>query len=51
MKNLNKGDDDDKAWAYMKNALPLVGELTLRGTDLLSVQALLVMVSNISSSL
>lgn len=36
--------EDDKAWGYLKNAMAVLTELTLRNTDLLSVQALLGMV-------
>lgn len=32
---------EDRAWSYFKNALAVLSELTLRNTDLLSVQALL----------
>lgn len=41
MKNLVPGADEAKGWAYFKNALAVESELTLRNTDLLSVQALL----------
>ncbi|KAG9233707.1 fungal-specific transcription factor domain-containing protein [Amylocarpus encephaloides] len=41
MSNLVPAEEDDKAWGYMKNALAVVSELTMRNTDLLSVQALL----------
>ncbi|KAJ2894365.1 fungal specific transcription factor [Zalerion maritima] len=41
MSNLVPADEDDKAWAYMKNAIGVFAELTMRNTDLLSVQALL----------
>lgn len=42
--NLLPPDDDQKAWAYLKNAMAVLTELTMRNTDLLSVQALLAMV-------
>lgn len=45
MSNLVPKDEDDRAWGYLKNALAVFPELTLRNTDLLSVQALLGMVS------
>ena len=45
MSNLVSDDEDQKAWGYLKNALGVVTELTMRNTDLLSVQALLGMVS------
>lgn len=41
MSNLVSAEEDDKAWGYMKNAMAVYSELTLRNTDLLSVQALL----------
>lgn len=37
-------DEDQKAWGYLKNALAVQTELTMRNNDLLSVQALLGMV-------
>lgn len=37
--------DRERAWLYFKNAISVFTELTLRRTDLLSVQALLGMVS------
>lgn len=45
------GDEDTKAWAYFKNALAVHSELTLRNTDLLSVQSLIGMVSAIDSGM
>lgn len=39
------GEQDSEGWAYMKNALAVQAELELRNSDLLSVQALLGMVS------
>lgn len=45
MSNLVPKEEDDKAWGYMKNAMGVMTELTLRNTDLLSVQALLGMAS------
>lgn len=41
MSNLVPQEEDDKAWGYLKNALGVFPELTMRNTDLLSVQALL----------
>ncbi|MCJ1474909.1 hypothetical protein MMC13_003569 [Lambiella insularis] len=41
MSNLVPQEEDNKAWAYLKNALEVLTELTMRNTDLLSVQALL----------
>ncbi|KAK2603769.1 hypothetical protein QQS21_004054 [Conoideocrella luteorostrata] len=41
MSNLVGQDEDEKAWAYLKNAMAVFSELTMRNTDLLSVQALL----------
>lgn len=41
MSNLVPQEEDEKAWAYLKNALAVFSELTMRNTDLLSVQALL----------
>lgn len=41
MSNLVPKEEDDKAWGYLKNAMGVLPELTLRNTDLLSVQALL----------
>jgi hypothetical protein len=41
MSNLVSADEDEKAWAYLKNALGVYTELTMRNADLLSVQALL----------
>ena len=45
MSNLVPQEEDNKASAYLKNALGVLSELTMRNTDLLSVQALLGMVS------
>jgi hypothetical protein len=47
MSNLVPQDEDEKAWGYLKNALGVLTELTMRNTDLFSVQALLGMVSNL----
>ena len=44
MSNLVPQDEDKKAWLYLKNAMGVLTELTMRNTDLLSVQALLGMV-------
>ncbi|MCJ1407776.1 hypothetical protein MMC19_001847 [Ptychographa xylographoides] len=41
MSNLVPQEEDNKAWAFLKNALGVLTELTMRNTDLLSVQALL----------
>ncbi|KAK3326530.1 fungal-specific transcription factor domain-containing protein [Apodospora peruviana] len=41
MSNLVPAEEDEKAWAYLKNAMSVFSELTMRNTDLLSVQALL----------
>lgn len=41
MSNLVPHEEDEKAWGYMKNAMAVFSELTMRNTDLLSVQALL----------
>ncbi|TLS30288.1 hypothetical protein PpBr36_02360 [Pyricularia pennisetigena] len=43
MSNLVPQEEDDKAWKYIKNAMGVFSELTMRNTDLLSVQALLAM--------
>jgi hypothetical protein len=44
MSNLVPQEEDEKAWLYLKNAMGVLTELTLRNTDLLSVQALFGMV-------
>ena len=44
MSNLVPQEDDHKAWGYLKNAMGVLTEITMRNTDLLSVQALLGMV-------
>ncbi|MCJ1336534.1 hypothetical protein MMC09_001810 [Bachmanniomyces sp. S44760] len=41
MSNLVPQEEDNKAWGFLKNALGVLTELTMRNTDLLSVQALL----------
>lgn len=41
MSNLVPQEEDEKAWQYLKNAMSVQVELTMRNTDLLSVQALL----------
>ncbi|PSS00760.1 fungal-specific transcription factor domain-containing protein [Coniella lustricola] len=41
MSNLVPQEEDEKAWGYMKNAMAVFSELSMRNTDLLSVQALL----------
>ncbi|KAH3447608.1 hypothetical protein KXV91_001854 [Aspergillus fumigatus] len=41
MSNLVPQEEDRKAWLYLKNAMGVLTELTMRNTDLLSVQALL----------
>lgn len=45
MSNLVPQEEDEKAWQYLKNAMSVQIELTMRNTDLLSVQALLGIVS------
>ena len=44
MSNVIPQEDDHKAWGYLKNAMGVLTEITMRNTDLLSVQALLGMV-------
>lgn len=44
MSRLVPQEEDQKAWAFLKNAMGVLTELTMRNTDLLSVQALLGMV-------
>ena len=41
MSNVVSQEEDDHAWGYLKNAMAVMTELTMRNTDLLSVQALL----------
>lgn len=41
MSNIVGQEEDDHAWGYLKNAMAVMTELTMRNTDLLSVQALL----------
>ncbi|KAJ5239432.1 hypothetical protein N7468_004051 [Penicillium chermesinum] len=41
MSNLVPQEEDKKAWLYLKNAMGVLTELTMRNTDLMSVQALL----------
>ncbi|KAK4693646.1 hypothetical protein P7C71_g3789, partial [Lecanoromycetidae sp. Uapishka_2] len=41
MSNLVPQQEDRKAWGFLKNAMGVITELTMRNTDLLSVQALL----------
>ncbi|KAK2067922.1 hypothetical protein P8C59_001621 [Phyllachora maydis] len=41
MSHLVPAEEDNKAWSYLKNAMGVLSELTMRNTDLLSVQALL----------
>ncbi|TAQ84558.1 hypothetical protein B7494_g7108 [Chlorociboria aeruginascens] len=41
MSHLVPREEDEKAWQYLKNAMGVFNELTMRNTDLLSVQALL----------
>lgn len=45
MSDSDSSEEDEKAWGYLKNALAVQTELTLRNNDLLSVQALLGLVS------
>ena len=44
MSHLVPQEEDKKAWGFLKNAMGVLTELTMRNTDLLSVQALLGMV-------
>lgn len=44
MSNVVPQEEDRHAWGYLKNALAVQTELTMRNTDLLSVQALIGMV-------
>ena len=46
MSNIGPQEDDQKAWGYLKNAMGVLTEITMRNTDLLSVQALLGMVQH-----
>ncbi|KAF2107485.1 fungal-specific transcription factor domain-containing protein [Lophiotrema nucula] len=41
MSKLVQQEEDENAWQYLKNAMAVQVELTMRNTDLLSVQALL----------
>jgi hypothetical protein len=41
MSNVVGQEEDEVAWAYLKNAMAVMTELTMRSNDLLSVQALL----------
>ncbi|PKS10715.1 hypothetical protein jhhlp_002472 [Lomentospora prolificans] len=41
MSNLVPPEEDEKSWAYLKNAMGVFSELIMRNNDLLSVQALL----------
>lgn len=41
MSNVVGQEEDEVAWAYLKNAMAVMTELTMRANDLLSVQALL----------
>jgi hypothetical protein len=41
MSNLVPYEEDDKAWGFIKNALGVYTELSMRNTDLMSVQALM----------
>lgn len=41
MSHLVPQEEDKKAWGFLKNAIGVLTELTMRNTDLLSVQALL----------
>lgn len=49
MSHLVPQEEDKKAWLYLKNAMGVLTELTMRNTDLLSVQALLGMVRSLPS--
>lgn len=44
MSNVVPQEEDKKAWGFLKNAMGVLTELTMRNTDLFSVQALLGMV-------
>ena len=46
MSNIGPQEYDQKAWGYLKNAMGVLTEITMRNTDLLSVQALLGMVQH-----
>jgi len=46
MSNVSPQEEDELAWLYLKNAMAVQTELTMRNNDLLSVQALLGMVTN-----
>ena len=50
MSNLVPQEEDNKAWMYLKNAMGVLTELTMRNLDLLSVQALLGMVRALKNS-
>lgn len=50
MSNLVPAEEDEKAWQYLKNAMSVMVELTMRNTDLLSVQALLGVVRDLEHS-
>ena len=41
MSQLVPAEEDEKGWMYLKNAMSVLTELTMRNTDLFSVQALL----------
>lgn len=45
MSNVVPQEEDNHAWGYLKNALAVLTELCMRNNDLLSVQALVGMVS------
>lgn len=47
MSNVVGQEEDQLAWMYLKNALAVQAELTMRNNDLLSVQALLGIVRDI----
>jgi len=44
MSNVSSPDEEGRAWGFLKNALGVWPDLTLKNTDLLSVQALIGMV-------
>ena len=48
MSNIVPQEEDKKAWGFLKNAMGVLTELTMRNTDLLSVQALLGMVIDLT---
>lgn len=49
--NIKPEKDRERAWLYFKNAMSVFSELTMKRTDLLSVQALLGLVCLIPQGL